>query len=145
MKVIASIALALVVIGCEYREQVGRTGGDEVDNPDGSTGGGGDEDCTNFDIPTGDCTSGQTSCNFDMDCTGADGACNLVTRRCFSTSARCVGTPCNFDDDCPVEERCNQTAGVCFGLNESQTCMPCFLTADDCGGGECDTDLGQCL
>lgn len=128
-------ALWLVLVAsCEYHEQVGRSG------PSVDAG----RECSGFRVPTGDCTSGRTSCSFTSDCDGIDVACNQATKRCFADSDRCVGPPCLFDVDCPVAERCNQTVGVCYALHESQACMPCFLLDSDCGLSTCDPDPARC-
>ena len=60
------------------------------------------------------CASG-IHCQYDVDCSGASGACNSVTNQCFSKTAYCIGLPCQYDVDCPSAEKCNSAEHACVG------------------------------
>lgn len=143
------VAALLLAAACEYRAEVGRSV--DVPSPDAAPStpdadaATAPADCNGFQIPTDDCTAPYHGCQVTGDCADLGGGCNTVTDRCFAASSNCVGTPCIWDMDCPVAERCNQTANTCFDPNTSQVCMPCFLLDQDCGLGICDSDLGRCI
>jgi hypothetical protein len=146
-----NVLMAICVLpwsACSYRDTVGRTGDvPAVDSGFGCDGTSCTEptDCSNFVIPSGDCSLGHGACNFDSDCSGLNESCNGGTGRCYLATDNCVGTPCRIDGDCASSERCNMTSGTCFELAASQRCMPCFLLSVDCGGQTCDDSLEICL
>ncbi len=148
MRVVLFCLAMFAIVACEYDETVGRTSNvTSFDaRPDSTPGSGPDarSDCSDFQMPTDDCTLGRGACVFDQDCTGLNESCNIETKRCFAATDRCVGTPCRVTSDCPSSESCNRIAERCFDPQEDQTCMPCFLMSIDCGQQQCDQALDLC-